>query len=402
MMPAQCSGRATVVYEPSLTEYDFGPQHPMSPVRVDLTMRLADAVGLLGEDSSPAGLRVVPAPTADRELLATVHEVALIEAVMKAGSAPDHTNPALGLGTEDNPVFLDMHKASAHVVGATVEACRQVWSGESLHSANIAGGLHHAMRHTASGFCIYNDVAAGIQWLLDRGAERVAYVDVDVHHGDGVQDIFYNDPRVLTISLHETGRMLFPGTGFPGDLGGPNALGMSVNVALPAGTDDAGWLRAFDAVVPPLVREFAPDILVTQHGCDSHREDPLAHLILTVDGQRAAYLALHELAHDVCSGKWVATGGGGYAVVDVVPRAWTHLLAIVAGRPLDPGTEVPEPWRRHVSERLGVVAPRRFTDGTTPSFRPWSTGYDPDAAVDRAIADTRNAVFPWHGLDPSP
>ena len=225
-----------------------------------------------------------------------------------------------------------MHEAAAHVVGASLEAFRQVWSGESLHSANITGGLHHAMPDRASGFCVYNDVAVGIRWLLDQGAERVAYVDVDVHHGDGVEAIFWDDPRVLTISLHETGQFLFPGTGFSGDVGGEGAEGSAVNVALPPGTGDAGWLRAFHAVVPDLVREFAPDVLVTQHGCDSHAEDPLAHLMLSVDGQRAAYVALHELAHEVAGGRWVATGGGGYALVDVVPRAWSHLLGVVSGR----------------------------------------------------------------------
>ena len=201
-----------------------------------------------------------------------------------------------------------MHEAAAHVVGASLEAFRQVWSGESLHAANITGGLHHAMPDRASGFCVYNDVAIGIRWLLEQGAERVAYVDVDVHHGDGVEAIFWDDPRVLTISLHETGQFLFPGTGFSGDVGGEGAEGSAVNVALPPGTADAGWLRAFHAVVPDLVREFAPDVLVTQHGCDSHAEDPLAHLMLSVDGQRAAYVALHELAHEVADGRWVATG----------------------------------------------------------------------------------------------
>ena len=227
-----------------------------------------------------------------------------------------------------------MHEASRHVVGASIEAARQVWTGAVDHAANIAGGLHHAMPDRASGFCVYNDVAVAIRWLLDNGAERVAYVDVDVHHGDGVEAIFYDDPRVLTISLHETGQMLFPGTGFPADTGGPDALGSAVNVALPPGTADAGWLRAFHAVVPALVREFAPDVLVTQQGCDSHRDDPLAHLALSVDGQRASYLALHDLAHEAADGRWVAFGGGGYAVVEVVPRAWTHLLSVVSGRPL--------------------------------------------------------------------
>jgi len=394
---AGCPGGSVVVFDPSLTAYDFGPTHPMAPVRVDLTMRLAEELGVTG----PGGfLRQVPAPHASDDAIATVHSGALMEAIMAAGRDPRRADIEFGLGSDDNPVFAGMHEAGAHVVGATIEAMRQVWTGEALHAANVAGGLHHAMPNRVSGFCVYNDLAVGIQWLLDQGAERVAYVDIDVHHGDGVEKIFWNDPRVLTISLHETGQMLFPGTGFPQDLGGPDARGSAVNVALPPGTSDAGWLRAFHAVVPDLLREFAPDVLVTQHGCDTHLEDPLAHLMLTVDGQRAAYVALHDLAHEVCGGRWVATGGGGYAIVDVVPRAWSHLLAVVGGRPLDPQTATPEDWRDHVRTLLGRVAPFRLTDGRTPAYRDWADGYDPNTWLDRAIHATREAVFPLHGLDP--
>jgi acetoin utilization protein AcuC len=391
------AGDACMVFDPELTQYNFGPTHPLNPVRVDLTVRLAQALGVLGAD----GLSTVAAPSADDELIGTVHTRDYIDAVSRITSANDRDLRHC-LGTEDNPTFADMHHASAHVVGASVEAARRVWAGEALHAANIAGGLHHAMPDHASGFCIYNDVAVAIQWLLDKGAERVAYVDVDVHHGDGVQAVFYDDPRVLTISLHETPQTLFPGTGLPTECGGPRAQGSAVNVALPPGTADAGWLRAFHAVVPPLVREFGPDLLVTQHGCDSHSDDPLAHLLLSVDGQRASYLALHELAHEVCDGRWLATGGGGYALVDVVPRAWTHLLAIVAGEPLDPESLVPDAWQDHVRSLIGRPGPVRMTDGKPVDFRDWSGGYDPGAALDRAILATRSAAFPLHGLDPMP
>ncbi|MGA8246626.1 MAG: acetoin utilization protein AcuC [Nocardioides sp.] len=391
-----CSGPATVVFDETLTEYDFGPSHPMSPIRVDLTMRLARDLGVLDR------IRSVAPPMASDDLIATVHDPGLIDAVQRAGADPAGFDPAYGLGSDDNPVFHDMHRAACHVVGASVEAFRQVWSGESLHSANITGGLHHAMPDRASGFCIYNDVAIGIRWLLANGAEKVAYVDVDVHHGDGVEKIFYDDPRVLTISLHETGQTLFPGTGFAPDSGGPEARGSAVNVALPPGTADAGWLRAFHATVPALVREFAPDVLVSQHGCDSHRDDPLADLMLSVDGQRASYLALHDLAHEVCEGRWVVTGGGGYALVEVVPRAWSHLLAAVAGQPLDAATPTPESWRAHVAERLGRDAPYRLTDGRDASYRDWSEGYDPGTWLDRTIIATREEIFPYHGLDPLP
>ncbi|WP_127479173.1 acetoin utilization protein AcuC [Nocardioides pantholopis] len=394
-MPA-CEGPATVVFDQVLTEYDFGPEHPMSPLRVDLTMRLAAELGVLDR-----GLRTVVAPVASDDLIASVHEPALIEAVELAGrrATPDH---ARGLGTEDNPLFHDMHQASAHVVGATVEACRQVGSGESLHAVSICGGLHHAMPGRASGFCIYNDVAVGIRHLLDTGTARVAYVDLDVHHGDGVEAVFWDDPRVLTISLHETGQMLFPGTGHATDLGGPGARGSAVNVALPPGTGDAGWLRAFHAVVPPLVREFVPDVLVTQHGCDTHADDPLAHLMVSVEGQRAAYLAIHDLAHEVTGGRWVVTGGGGYSVVGVVPRTWTHLLAVVGGQPLDPALETPGGWREHVRERFGRTAPSLMGDGRAVDYRDWAGGYDPETWLDRAVHATRTAAFPLHGLDPMP
>src|SRR4051812_13555610 len=394
--PEAESCRAALVYDESLTGYTFGPTHPMNPIRVDLTVALARELGVLDQ------LEVVDAPDASDDDLATVHDAELIEAVMASSADPGVIDLARGLGTDDDPTFPGMHEASRHVVGASIEAARRVWDGEVDHASNISGGLHHAMPGKASGFCVYNDVAVAIRWLLDQGAKKIAYVDVDVHHGDGVERVFYDDPRVLTISLHETGQMLFPGTGFPTDTGGPTAEGSAVNVALPPGTADAGWLRAFHAVVPPLVREFAPDILVTQHGCDSHLEDPLAHLMLTVDGQRASYEALHALAHEVCGGRWLATGGGGYAVVEVVPRSWTHLLALVSGVPLDPATPVPDGWRDHVVHRLGRQAPLRMTDGRDPVFRDWSQGYDPNSWLDRAVHATRTAVFPLHGLDPMP
>src|SRR5256884_4045398 len=171
-----------------------------------------------------------------------------------------------------------MNEASALVGGAAVAAAEEVWSGRAGRAVNIAGGLHHAMPDRASGFCVYNDPAVAIAQLLDAGAERIAYVDVDVHHGDGVQEVFYTDPRVLTVSLHETPLALFPGTGFPDETGGPGAEGSAVNVPLPPGVDDAGWQRAFHAIVPSVLRAFRPQILVSQWGADGHRVDPLADL----------------------------------------------------------------------------------------------------------------------------
>jgi acetoin utilization protein AcuC len=391
------TGLAAVVFDEGLTQYDFGLGHPMAPIRVDLTIRLARALGVF----ELPDLTVVPAPTASDAELELVHSPSYIESVKSVSEHPGDRDVMHGLGTEDNPCFSGMHQASAHIAGATLEAARRVWSGEVVHAINISGGLHHAMAEAASGFCIYNDPAIAIAWLLDSGAKKVAYVDIDVHHGDGVQAAFYNDPRVLTISLHESPQTLFPGTGRPSESGGPDAEGTSVNVALPPGTGDAGWLRAFHAIVPPLIREFGPDVLVSQHGCDSHMDDPLAHLMLSVDGQRAAHLAIHELAHEACDGRWVATGGGGYAVVEVVPRTWTHLLAVVGGQPLAPSTEIPEVWRRHVAHVTGKSTPSLMTDGRDPIYTDWSDGYNPESWLDRCIQQTRQQVFPLLGVDTS-
>ncbi|MGW0482550.1 acetoin utilization protein AcuC [Nonomuraea sp. NPDC003214] len=386
------SQSARVIWDDALTSYDFGPGHPLAPVRVALTMELARALGVL-DKVDLAGCD----PATDAEL-AMVHDPGYVEAVKRvsATGAPDLS---AGLGSSDNPAFAGVHEASALIAGASLAAARAVWEGEAEHAVNVAGGLHHAMAASASGFCVYNDPALAIAWLLRQGARRVAYVDVDVHHGDGVQAAFYDDPRVLTISLHESPLTLFPGTGRPGETG---AEGTAVNVALPAGCGDSGWLRAFHAVVPPLLREFAPEVLVTQHGCDSHALDPLAHLMLSLDGQRTAYAALHRLAHETAGGRWIATGGGGYELVQVVPRAWTHLIAELSGHPLAPSTPTGEAWQRLVRERTGETAPLTMTDGRDPEFQDISHGYDPADPIDRAVMATRHAVFPLHGLDPMP
>jgi acetoin utilization protein AcuC len=379
------SGR--LVMSDDLTRYDFGNDHPMAPGRVSNTISLARQLGVLDR------LDIVPPPEIDIDILRTVHTADYIDAV-RCGEP----NAAYGLGTSDNPAFPGMHEIAGRVAMATLEAARGVWSGEVERACNISGGLHHAMPDHASGFCIYNDLAIAIRWLLDAGCERIAYVDVDVHHGDGVQAIFYDDPRVLTVSLHETPARLFPGTGFAYESGGPHARGTAVNVALPSGTTDEGWLRAFHAIVPKVVAEHEPNILVTQHGCDSHRRDPLADLNLSLDGQRASYLAVAELADQFCQGRWVSTGGGGYAVLNVVPRAWTHLLAVVSGQPIQPDTEVPLAWR----EEVGEPGPLTMSDGLDAAYVEFEQGYSPESALDQAILATRRAVFPDLGLDPGP
>ncbi|MDP9240098.1 MAG: acetoin utilization protein AcuC [Actinomycetota bacterium] len=386
------SDTVSVAWHEGFLGYDLG-DHPLDPVRVELTMALARALGVLDQ---PHVRECAPA-AADDATLELVHDPRYIEAVRAAPGDPYFEG--FGLNTPDNPVFPGMHDASALVAGGTVMCAEQVWRGEAQHSINIAGGLHHAMRDHASGFCVYNDPAIAIARMLDLGAERVAYVDVDVHHGDGVQAAFWDDPRVLTVSLHQSPYTLFPGTGFPTETGGPHAAGTAVNIALPPGTGDAGWLRAFHAVVPEVVHAFVPEVLFSQCGCDSHAVDPLASLTLSIDGQRASYQAMHGLAHEVCDGRWVVTGGGGYGLVEVVPRAWTHLLAEVSGAPVDPATAIPESGRELArSRRPESVPPTKMTDGATAEWRPWSPG-GAATEVDRSVAATRAAVFPLLGLN---
>ncbi|MEU0398392.1 acetoin utilization protein AcuC [Streptomyces sp. NPDC006208] len=389
------SGRGLLMWDEAVTKYDFGSSHPMDPVRLALTMGLVRSYGL------DRAMTVVAAKAAGDSTLRLVHREDYVAAVRAASADPRSADQSYGLGTLDDPAFAGMHEASALIAGQSVGAAEAVWRGDAAHAVNFAGGLHHAMPGSAAGFCIYNDASLAIARLLELGAERVAYVDVDVHHGDGVQAAFWDDPRVLTISLHEHPRMLFPGTGWPEETGGTGAgEGSAVNVALPAGTGDAGWLRAFHSVVPELLADFRPQVLVTQHGADTHFEDPLAHLAVSLDAQRAVQEACHDLAHEYADGgRWVALGGGGYAVVDVVPRSWTHLVGIAAHEPVDPESVIPSSWRDEVYARTRQLAPARMTDGrTSVTWRPWEEGYDPADRLDQAVLATRRAVFPLRGL----
>ncbi|GAB2451285.1 acetoin utilization protein AcuC [Xylanimonas ulmi] len=385
---------ARLVWSAQLLRYDFGRGHPMSPARLDLTMRLVEQLGLL----DAPGLEVVSVPPAPDALIETVHDPAYVAAVRLA-SQQGVADPLRGLGTEDDPVFAGMHDAAARLVAGSVDVAQAVWDGRASHGLNIAGGMHHAHRDAASGFCVYNDAAAAIRRLLDDGARRVAYIDLDAHHGDGVEHTFWDDPRVLTVSIHQDGHTLFPGTGNPADVGGPGAEGTAVNIALPPRTRSGPWLRAVEAVVPAVVREFRPDVIVSQHGADAHARDPLSDLRVGVDAQRHGAHLVHELAHELCDGRWVALGGGGYAVVDVVPLVWSSLVAEALHRPLDLALPLPAAWRAHVAAVSGLDA-ARVIGVEEVAWRPWSAGYDPADDVDRAVLATRRHVFPLWGLDP--
>lgn len=380
------------VWADDLPRYDFGPGHPMNPVRLELTRELVHALRIPGV----AEIDVAPVNDATLKL---VHEPRFIAAVRRAGQG--HPDPTYGLGTDDVPIFPEIHSAACRIVGATLAGAQQVWRGQPDRAVSVAGGMHHAMPDRASGFCVYNDVAIAIRWLQVQGAARIAYLDLDAHHGDGVQRVFWDDPNVLTISIHESGQTLFPGSGYPTEIGGPGAEGYAVNIALPAGTRGREWLRAFEAVAVPLVAEFDPDVIVSQHGCDCHGSDQLTNLRVGVEAQWAGARMVADLAREYANGRWLATGGGGYTVVEVVPRVWAGLTAISAGSEPDPDRELPREWIEMVGRRLHLPAPERWGDGVPADFRRYAEGYDPADAVDRAIGATRSAVFPHHGLDPS-
>jgi acetoin utilization protein AcuC len=379
------SDRVELVWYGDAPWYDHGPQHPLRPARVILTRQLIHDFALV----DGARVREVIARDATADELGLVHSERYVDAVRRAGYGERGPWSRFGFGPGDNPIFPNMHEAAARVVGASLVAAEAVWSGRVQHAFNPAGGLHHAMPERASGFCVYDDPAVAVAWLLANGARKVAYVDVDVHHGDGPQAVFYGDPRVLTVSLHQDGRTLFPGTGFVDEAGTGDALGTKVNVPLPPFTGDAAWLAAFHAVVPPLVEAFAPDVLVTQLGCDTHHSDPLANLALTTAAYRETARALHGLAHRVTSGRWVATGGGGYQWARVVPRAWTLYFAEMAE--VDIPDELPPSWIERVRRETGEAPP------TTLSEPPVGTpGDGPD--VMPSVEAVRERVFPHHGL----
>lgn len=386
-----------VIWTQDYLSYRLSADHPLDPIRLDLTMRLARACGVLDGVET-----LTPHVAPDAELL-RIHTPGYLAAVK--GAPGQLQAVGHGLGSDDNPIFERMHEASALLTGGSLAAAAEIAAGRTRRAVTLGGGLHHAMADSASGFCVYNDAAVAIAWLLDHGFDRIAYVDVDVHHGDGVQAAFAHDPRVLTVSVHQHPATLWPSTGWSHEVGTGDAGGSVVNLPLMPGTSDAAWLRAFHAVVPAAVRAHRPQVLVTQCGVDTHAEDPLADLRLTVEGHRAAFTALRALAEETAEGRWLALGGGGYGLLRVVPRSWTHLLAAVLDRDLDPTTAVPAAWSEHVAT-LGpqVPVPTTMGDGGDVAYEPWGGAGDgaspAAAAVDPAIVATRRAVWPLLGLDP--
>ncbi len=330
------SGSAGFIYSSAIEKYSFGPDHPFNSQRLILTLDLLLKSGILTQEEW-----IKPEPATMEQLL-LAHDAAYIDAVRHLSTEVDKTSLVHGLGSEDTPVFKDMHQASSLIVGGSILAAKLVMDGYLTHAVNLAGGLHHAMRSKASGFCIYNDPVAAIAFIRQKYGARVAYIDIDAHHGDGVQAAFYDDPHVLTISIHETGRYLFPGTGTVQDKGVGEGYGYTVNLPMDAFTEDDSWLKSFAAVVPVITEYFRPDIIVTTNGCDTHTLDPLTHLCCTTRSFATAQHITHKLAHNLCEGRLVAFGGGGYDWWNVVPRAWSLLWSEFSGRTLP--ERLPDSW----------------------------------------------------------
>jgi acetoin utilization protein AcuC len=374
-----------LVFGPRSTTYDFGPHHPLTP------RRFGPGIDLLRHVGAEPGL--APGPAADDELL-TIHTADYIACVRRFSGDPDSW-PERGIGLGDNPPFAGMHEAAASVAGGSLRAMEAILRGDVEHAFHPGGGLHHAMAGRASGFCVYDDPALAIA-LARRAGHRVLYIDLDVHHGDGVQALHAADPGVLTFSIHESGMTLFPGTGFVGELGLGDAIGTAVNVPLEAGTGEGAWLDIVQTLLPELASAFGPDVIVSQHGADSHAWDPLANLRMTTTAMAAAARLVDRLAHRWARGRWLSTGGGGYDVYRVVPRAWAATWLAGAHRELP--DETPADWRERwagEAEAHGQAPlPERFEDAPNAGV-PYTPGQDGAETESRATAEiVRRIVVP--------
>lgn len=354
------SRRSRLIYSPDYTTYYFHDDHPFNQRRLLLTYDLLQEYGLLREDDV-----ALPRYATDEEI-ALVHDREYIETVREQGHCA-HLLPkseSYGLGTEDVPCFPQMHEASSLIVGGSLQAVDLVMNNEADHAFNPAGGLHHAFNGRASGFCIYNDCSVAIAYLRKKWDARVLYIDTDAHHGDGVQWSFFDDPHVLTVSIHETGKYLFPGTGEITERGTGQGYGYSVNVPLDAFTEDESFLEIYHDLIPKLIRGFKPDVILTQNGCDAHAYDPLTHLSCSMHIYQQIPRLAHRLAHEWCDGRWIAVGGGGYDIWRVVPRAWTLLWSEMTEQPLQDGP-LPAAWLARWQPQSSDKLPEKLFDNLT-------------------------------------
>ena len=347
-------GRTTLLYSEKFLDYNLGPFHPLRPIRVKLAHDLIRLKGLLNGDVS----KIAPPRMASEEEILLFHErhyVRLVQKYSEKGSGL--------LDAGDTPAFKGCFEASSLVVGASLEACDKIMTGKFAHAFNPSGGLHHAHPGRASGFCIFNDPAVSTNYLRKKyDVKKLVYLDIDAHHGDGVMYGFYNDPSLLDIDFHESGKYLFPGTGFPDEIGESEAKGLKINVPLLPSTGDEAYLRAFHKLVPDRVRKFRPEIIIVQCGADGHANDLLAHLRLTTNMYIEVVSKMHDLAHDLCDGRFLLLGGGGYTLANV-PRVWALAFATLADVKLN--SEIPEDWAREFRKLTGEDSPNELHDQRT-------------------------------------
>ncbi|WP_091170032.1 acetoin utilization protein AcuC [Paenibacillus sp. 1_12] len=360
---------AIFIYDESETEYRFNEDHPFNPKRLMLTVDLLRSL-----DTLPKQTILSPSAALDEQLLAVhsadyIDEVKLLSEDVPNAEAIKQAS-RYGLDTEDTPFFRGMHTITSTVVGGSLLAVDTVMSGRSEHALHLGGGLHHALSNKGAGFCVYNDASVAIEYAKKKYGARVLYIDTDVHHGDGVQWSFYTDPDVCTVSIHETGKYLFPGTGAVNERGEGIAFGTCINIPVEPYTEDASWLECLDEVLNKAIDHFKPDLIVSQHGCDAHAYDPLSHIHCSMNIYKAMPRLIHQLAHQYCKGRWVALGGGGYDIWRVVPRAWSLLWLEMNDHPLikqielDPALGLPSAWLTQWQNECPVELPTTWLDST--------------------------------------
>lgn len=349
--------QASFIFSSAFLNYHFHSDHPFNQKRVLLAKDLLEKINLLTSNE------IIEARKATDDELALFHDLAYIQAVKRASDGKLQTEEGLeyGIGTEDTPIFNGMHEASSYIVGGTLTAVDDVLQGRSDHALNLGGGLHHGFKHKASGFCIYNDGAVAIKYIRQKYDLKVLYIDTDAHHGDGVQWAFYDDPNVCTLSIHETGRYLFPGTGNVNERGIKKGHGYSFNLPIDAFTEDDSFLQVYESSLREIADYFQPDVIVTQNGADSHAYDPLTHLCTSMKAFERIPLLAHEIAHQYCQGRWIALGGGGYDMWRVVPRAWAQVWSIMKTGKAQNG-DLPYAWQSRWQQEAPVTLPASWSD----------------------------------------
>jgi acetoin utilization protein AcuC len=359
---------ALFIYTANELKYRFNDAHPFNQNRLKMTVDLLQRFGALTSSAART-----PHQTEDSELalvhtLPYIHAVRALSQAMPTAAMLRHAEP-FGLDPEgDTPFFEGMHEVASQIAGGTLVAAEAVMSGQTKHALHLGGGLHHAMQGKAAGFCIYNDASIAIASIRKKYGARVMYIDTDVHHGDGVQWAFYSDPDVFTLSIHETGKYLFPGTGAANERGEDVGFGYCLNMPMEPYTEDESWLECFTDVLHSAIAAFRPDVIISQHGCDAHAYDPLAHIQCSMNSFLRMPQLIHDAAHQWCDGRWIALGGGGYDIWRVVPRAWSLLWLVMTDHPLIKELEInrdlqlPDSWLSHWQPKSPELLPKTWLD----------------------------------------